>query len=115
MDIQQLRRDNLQTLTEQHGGVVALASRIERDPSQISRWLAWPAAGSRSISNQLAAHIEQQLKLPARWLSTLHHPTTDPQHPLLDAACQYLSTSPDPAITAILENLLRAITPRRDL
>lgn len=108
----QIRRDNLQRLAEQHGGVVALAHRIERDSSQISRWLAWPGPTSRAISTKMATHIERALGLSPGWLSTPHADNL-PRHPLVTAACQYLNTSPDPAVAAILEQLFKALTPPR--
>jgi hypothetical protein len=112
MNAHQTRRDNLHRLVTAHGGVVALAHRIEREPSQVSRWLAWPASHSRTISNKLATHIEQALELTPGWLS-MPHSDNLPHHPLANAVCQYLNTSPDPVIADILVQLLKALTPPR--
>ncbi|WP_174874192.1 hypothetical protein [Vogesella oryzae] len=107
-----IRRDNLHQLVSQHGGVVALAHRIDRDASQISRYLATTGKSHRHIGNKMAAHIERSLSLPAGWLSTPHHLSL-PQHPLVNAACQYLNTSPDPKVADIIAALLQALTPPR--
>lgn len=112
MDVPQIRRDNLQQLVSQYGGVVALAHRIDRDASQISRYLATNGKSSRRIGSKMAAHIEHTLGLPPGWLSTPHRLTL-PQHPLVDAACKYLNTSPDPQVADILASLLQALTPPR--
>ncbi|MCP1289844.1 hypothetical protein NK214_06525 [Chromobacterium sp. S0633] len=112
MSPHEIRRDNLRRLTDQLGGVAALAHRIERDQSQVSRWLAWPTPNSRAISTKMATHIEHALGLTMGWLSTLHADKL-PEHPLINAACQYLNTSPDPAIADILAQLLEALTPPR--
>ncbi|MEQ6290516.1 hypothetical protein ACFPAG_07830 [Vogesella sp. GCM10023246] len=112
MDVHQIRRDNLQQLVSQHGGVVALAQRIDRDASQISRYLAAGGKSSRHLGHKMAAHIENTLALPTGWLSTPHSLAL-PQHPLIDAACKYLNTSPDPKVADILANLFQALTPPR--
>lgn len=112
MDVHQIRRNNLQHLADLHGGVVALAHRIERDPSQISRYLAWPAANGTRLGDKNAKHIEQTLGLAPGWLSTLHHNNL-PDHPLSHAVCLYLSTSPDPRMADILTALIHALTPPR--
>lgn len=106
-----IRHQNLRRLVERHGGVVALAQQLGRDSSQISRWLAWPGKHSRTISHKMASHIEASLQLPAGWMDTPHSNTPTEQHPLLDAACTFLASSPDPAVADILAQLLRAITP----
>ena len=110
MDVHLVRQRNLQQLTTRYGGVVALAHAIERDPSQISRYLAFPH-GTR-LGEKMTRHIENTLGLPSGWLST-HHTDNLPDHPLITAACSYLSTSPDPRVADILAALLTALTPPR--
>lgn len=112
MDVYQTRRDNLQLLVGQHGGVVALAQKLERDSSQISRYIAWPAPNSRRIGETMASHIEKTLGLYPGWLSSLHSNNL-PDHPLSHAVCAYLSHSPDPHLADILAALINAITPPR--
>lgn len=112
MDVYLVRQHNLQQLATRHGGVVALAHALERDPSLISRYLAYPSLKGTRLGEKMTRHIEQTLILPTGWLST-HHTDNLPDHPLLTAACSYLSTSPDPRVADILTALLTALTPPR--
>ncbi|WP_152681597.1 hypothetical protein [Chromobacterium subtsugae] len=106
MDPFQIRRNNLHLLAKQRGGVVALANALERDSSQISRYLN----AVTKIGNKMARHVETTLLLPHGWLTQLHS-DAQPDHPLTHAVCTFLNNSPDPRIAAILQQLLEALTP----
>lgn len=112
MDVHLVRRNNLQQLATRYRGVVALAHAIERDPSLISRYLTYPSPKGTRLGERMTRHIETTLGLERGWLST-HHTENLPDHPLITAACSYLSTSPDPRVADILAALLTALTPPR--
>lgn len=71
-DIKQQRRDNLLRCKRERFDDVAgsLARAINRSSSQVHQWIA----GSRSISEDSARHIEISLGLPEGWMDQAPDP-----------------------------------------
>ncbi|HBP5544003.1 TPA: helix-turn-helix transcriptional regulator [Pseudomonas aeruginosa] len=70
IDISTIRRTNALSLAEQEGGTGAFASRIDREPTQVSRLIG--SNPTKNIGNKLARHIEECFDLPRGWLDVLH-------------------------------------------
>ena len=72
-------RENLDILVKQCGSVRELASRLDREPSQISQWRnASTNSGTgkpRRISADSARYIEERLGLPVGWMDVSHADT----------------------------------------
>ncbi|MBN0668966.1 helix-turn-helix transcriptional regulator, partial [Pseudomonas aeruginosa] len=65
-----IRRTNALSLAEKEGGTGAFASRIDREPTQVSRLIG--SNPTKNIGNKLARHIEECFDLPRGWLDVLH-------------------------------------------
>lgn len=63
LDVKEIRRRNIASLIERHGGPTKFGKDIDRDQSQVSQWL-----GGKSIGSNLAREIEAKLALPRGWL-----------------------------------------------
>lgn len=76
MDIDQIRRVNLQTLAEEHGGIGKLADLLEKDQSQVSQWInASINSGTgkpRGIRSSTCRYIEEKCNKPIGWLDKDH-------------------------------------------
>ena len=70
IDISTIRRTNALSLAEKEGGTGAFASRIDREPTQVSRLIG--SNPTKNIGNKLARHIEECFDLPRGWLDLLH-------------------------------------------
>ncbi len=70
IDISTIRRTNALSLAEKEGGTGAFASRIDREPTQVSRLIG--SNPTKNIGNKLARHIEECFDLPRGWLDVLH-------------------------------------------
>jgi hypothetical protein len=74
--IDQIYRDNLRLLAEELGTKAALATRIERSASQVSQWISASKDSKtgkpRTLSAQMARHIEQKCGKPDGWMDQPH-------------------------------------------
>lgn len=69
-EISQIRLENARTLAEQAGGTGEFASRIDREPTQASRFMG--KNPSKNIGDRMARHIEEKFGKPRGWLDTDH-------------------------------------------
>lgn len=72
-NIETIRLENLRILSNELGGQVRLAERLNKSPSQVSQWLTGaklPSGKSRAISSESAREIEKVLDLPNNWLDS---------------------------------------------
>ncbi|MGO3058835.1 MAG: LexA family protein [Halomonas sp.] len=65
-EITQIRLENARGLAEQAGGNTNFANKIDREPTQISRFMG--ANPTKNIGNRLARHIETCFGKPKGWL-----------------------------------------------
>lgn len=76
--IKDLRRENLASLADLHGGQSAIAALIKRDRNQVYQWLQPPEnSAARGIGDSMARHIEKSLGLAEGWLDTTHLGASD--------------------------------------
>lgn len=84
-EITEIRLDNARQLAEQAGGTSAFAARIDREPTQASRFMG--KNPSKGIGAKLARHIEERFGKPRGWLDTDHGARREPdrvsQHPAM--------------------------------
>ncbi|AVL70846.1 helix-turn-helix transcriptional regulator [Oligella urethralis] len=77
MDINEIRRINLQTLANQSGGVGKLAEKLGKDQSQVSQWIVGSinsATGKRrGMRADTCREIEKVMNKPRNWLDQDHH------------------------------------------
>ncbi|MEN7429672.1 hypothetical protein VA599_02875 [Chromobacterium sp. TRC.1.1.SA] len=107
MDIVSIRRQNLTTLAGHYPSRQALAQALDREESQVSRYLR----GRCNIGNKFARHVEKQLNLAAGWMDTTHHtPTPLNPEPLRDSLEQFIRSSPSPALAATIASLLNLLS-----
>lgn len=69
-EISEVRLENARTLADQVGGTGSFASRIDREPTQASRFMG--KNPSKNIGDRLARHIEECFGKPRGWLDTQH-------------------------------------------
>lgn len=69
-EISEIRLENARTLAEQVGGTGSFASRIDREPTQASRFMG--RNPTKNIGDRLARHIEECFEKPKGWLDTDH-------------------------------------------
>lgn len=74
-EISEIRLENARALAEQAGGTGAFAARIDREPTQASRFMG--RNPSKNIGDRLARHIEECFGKPRGWLDTDHSQTKD--------------------------------------
>lgn len=76
MDINEIRRINLQTLANESGGVGKLAEILGKDQSQVSQWIVGsinPATGKRrGMRADTCREIEKVMNRPQNWLDRDH-------------------------------------------
>lgn len=74
--IDDIRRDNMTALREEHGGTAALAKQLDRSESQVSQWIlgsAHSATGKkRGMRPDTARYIEKKCGKPVGWLDVEH-------------------------------------------
>ncbi len=68
--IEEIRRRNARALADELGSNSAFADKIERSPTQVSRFMGTGA--TREIGSKLARHIEACFGRPEGWLDTNH-------------------------------------------
>lgn len=68
--IKEIRRINARNLRNHAGGNSSFAKRIDREPTQTSRFLGENA--TKNIGDDLARHIEECFKKPVGWLDQDH-------------------------------------------
>lgn len=81
-EISEIRLENARALADQVGGTGNFASRIDREPTQASRFMGRNA--TKNIGDRLARHIEECFGKPRGWLDTDHSVSTASnvsQHP----------------------------------
>lgn len=83
--IEQIRRENLDRLVNEHGGQAELARTVRKDKNQINQWLG--RAGSRNLSAGSARQIEERLHLPKGWM--------DQDRDAIDLASQATTLDPE--------------------
>ncbi len=69
-NIYKIRRTNAQLLVDFIGNKAVFAEKIERSPTQVSRFLG--VNPTRNIGERLARHIEHSFCLPKLWLDEPH-------------------------------------------
>lgn len=70
MNVKDIRRKNLRTLSRAVGGVTKLAERLEKAQSQISHLIGTNPV--KNVGDKLAAHIEKTFNKPYGWLDQPH-------------------------------------------
>ncbi|KUM04242.1 hypothetical protein KIF53_09540 [Chromobacterium subtsugae] len=106
MDIFAIRQRNLTTLAGNYESQQAFATALDRDESQISRYLR----GRCRIGHNFARHIEQSLPLPNGWMDITHPPQQLDPSPLRDSLEQFIRSSPSPALAATIASLLNLLS-----
>ncbi|POB00146.1 hypothetical protein C2134_02845 [Chromobacterium sinusclupearum] len=103
MDIFAIRRQNLTTLAGNYPSQQAFATALDRDESQLSRYLR----GRGRMGHQFARHIEKSLGLASGWMDS-PHPAPNQADPgrLRDNLEHFINSSPSPALAATIANLL---------
>lgn len=106
MDTFATRVKNLKTLADRYPMRRDLAAALDRDESQLSRYLN----ESCRIGHQFARHVESRLGLAHGWMDNAHpYPpldTTGLQHSLQ----RFIDTNPDPELADTIARLLTLIT-----
>lgn len=69
-EISEIRLENARALANHAGGTGAFASRIDREPTQASRFMG--KNPSKNIGDRLARHIEECFGKPRGWLDREH-------------------------------------------
>lgn len=76
MDIDEIRRINLQTLADENGGVVKLADLLGKDQSQVSQWIRGSINSGtgkpRGMRAATCREIERTCGKPSNWLDQDH-------------------------------------------
>lgn len=101
-----IRHANLQLLASRYTHKRDLAIALQREESQISRYLN---KGCR-IGHTFARHVEHALALPAGWMDTPQCTTPLDPHPLLHSVQRFIDTNPDPELAATIARLLTLLT-----
>ncbi len=74
--IEEIRRRNMETLIEEHGGIQKLADVLESSHSQTSQWLHGfkdsKTGRPRGLSSDSARRIERLTNKPHGWLDVEH-------------------------------------------
>lgn len=74
--IDDIRRQNLQTLERQFGSLKGLADALDRSESQVSQWKNGAANSGtgkpRGMRTETARYIEEKTKMPPGWLDQDH-------------------------------------------
>lgn len=70
-EISEIRLENTRDLAAIAGGTGAFAARIDREPTQASRFMG--KNPTKKIGDRLARHIETSFEKPKGWLDTQHH------------------------------------------
>ncbi|WP_374537616.1 hypothetical protein [Chitinimonas taiwanensis] len=92
MDVHAIRRENLARLAREFGGTAALAAALDRDASQISRYLT---SGCR-LGSRFARYVETQLTQPYGWMD-VSHPNIPAGTALLASAERLVASAPGDA------------------
>ncbi|TDX30790.1 phage repressor protein C with HTH and peptisase S24 domain [Modicisalibacter xianhensis] len=69
-EIAEIRLENARTLASQVGGTGAFAAKIDREPTQASRFMG--KSPSKNIGDRMARHIEACFGKPKGWMDTEH-------------------------------------------
>jgi hypothetical protein len=95
--IDDIRRENMESLSSEKGGVAALARILGRSESQVSQWILGsplPSGKKRGMKSETARWIEVVAEKPQGWLDIAHHPapivTAEPR--LAEREATYLAT-----------------------
>ena len=76
MNIEEIRRINMQILAAEFGGVGKLAELLERDQSQVSQWMHGAKNSGtgkpRGMRPDSCRYIERKCNKPAGWMDTNH-------------------------------------------
>lgn len=76
MNIEEIRRSNMQILAAEFGGVGKLAELLERDQSQVSQWMHGAKNSGtgkpRGMRPDSCRYIERKCNKPAGWMDTNH-------------------------------------------
>jgi len=70
-EIAQIRLENARDLARQAGGTTPFATRVDREPTQMSRVMG--SNPTKNIGSRLARHIETCFGKPTGWLDQDHH------------------------------------------
>lgn len=74
--IDDIRRDNMAALRDEHGGTAGLAKQLERSESQVSQWILGSAHSEtgkqRGMRPDSARYIERKCGKPVGWLDVEH-------------------------------------------
>lgn len=74
--IDDIRRDNMAALRDEHGGTAGLAKQLERSESQVSQWIHGSAHSEtgkqRGMRPDSARYIERKCGKPVGWLDVEH-------------------------------------------
>lgn len=74
--VDELRRENLETLTRELGGVGELAAKIDRSSSQVSQWINGSqhseSGKPRRLSSDSARYVEERCGKHTGWLDQNH-------------------------------------------
>ena len=86
MDINEIRRINLQTVIDEHFNGVSrqLALALELNPSHISRLYTENENHRRNMGPKLARRIEEAANLPDGWMDQSHTDSADYKVPILE-------------------------------
>ncbi|MBI3143802.1 MAG: hypothetical protein HYZ18_00745 [Pseudogulbenkiania sp.] len=102
MDIFAIRHANLVALAARYPSRRDLAVAVDRDESQISRYLTH---GGR-IGHQFARHVEACLDLPAGWMDSSRTPQHIDPEPLRHSLQRFIDSGPDPRLADTIACLL---------
>jgi len=70
MDIKEIRRKNMRALSEQIGGIPAMAEKLDKDQNQIRHLIG--NNPSRGIGHKIARELEAAFSKPTGWLDIDH-------------------------------------------
>lgn len=109
MDTFAVRLANLTALATRYPMRRDLASALDRDESQLSRYLG----GGCRIGHNFARHVEARLTLPHGWMDTTHtHQPFNPL-PLQQSLQRFIDSSPDQQLADTIANLLTLIADKK--
>lgn len=95
-EISEVRLENARALAKLAGGTGAFAARIDREPTQASRFMG--KNPTKKIGDRLARHIEECFGKPRGWLDTDHQADSAPP----EAALQGAELAPAPRMKAAM-------------
>lgn len=73
--IDEIRRENARALADAAGGNAAFSAKIDREPTQASRFIG--KNHTKNIGDSLARHIEECFNLPIGWLDQNRDQSSD--------------------------------------